>query len=75
MDIKKLVTEAKRLIPDHYDYAQNWLDDIKDTAGFVEGPEQAIRYFMMGMFLAGAITIVQLEEFEVMVTGMNKVLH
>ena len=75
MDIKQLVIEAKRLIPDCYDYAQNWLDDIKETADFVEGPEQAIRYFMMGMFLAGAITIVQLEEFEGIVKGMNKVLH
>ena len=75
MDIKQLVTEAKRLIPDCYDDAHNWLDDIKETIHFVERPAQAIRYFMMGMFLAGAITIVQLEEFEAIVTGMDKVLH
>lgn len=75
MDIKQLVIEAKRLIPDCYDDAHNWLDDIKETIQFVERPEQALRYFMMGMFLSGAITIVQLEAFEGLSSGMSKALH
>lgn len=64
MPITTLITEAKKITPYRYQAAHAWLQDMLKMHHQLADPVTAIRFFMLGLFASGAISLGAWHEFD-----------
>lgn len=64
MPITTLITEAKKITPCGFPAAHAWLQDMLTTHHHLADPVTAIRFFMLGLFASGAISLDAWHEFD-----------
>lgn len=71
MDIKALIKEVQKIAPNNYPIAQAWLEDMLTTHLQIREPIVAIRFFMLGLFASGAISLDDWDEFYSLIAPKN----
>lgn len=71
MPITTLITEAKKITPYHCQSAHAWLQDMLKTHHHLADPVTAIRFFMLGLFASGAISLDAWHEFDALIAAKS----
>lgn len=71
MSITTLITEAKKITPYDCPSAHAWLQDMLTTHHQLADPVTAIRFFMLGLFASGAISLDAWHEFDLLIAAKN----
>lgn len=75
MSFIQMLQLAKSYVPEQYEIAHQWLDDMQHTHHKVQHPEQALQFFMLGLFAGEIITVADLESFNEFFNKQNCALH
>ena len=71
MPITTLITEAKKITPYDCPSAHAWLQDMLTTHHQLADPVTAIRFFMLGLFASGAISLGAWHEFDALIAAKS----
>lgn len=71
MPITTLITEAKKITPYRYQAAHAWLQDMLKMHHQLADPVTAIRFFMLGLFASGAISLDAWHEFDALIAAKS----